>query len=129
MSDFQTNASSGLYRARNGLIFGVCKGLAKWRDLPVWAIRLLFILFFFVGGFFPAILFYVAAAIIMKPEPVIPFGSSEDREFYDSYTNSREMALNRLKRTFEQLDRRTRRLETIITDRENDWERRFGKMR
>jgi phage shock protein C len=38
---------------------------------------------------------------------------------------SRAMGLQRLKRTFNNLDRRVQHMESIVTGREFDWERRF----
>jgi len=35
------------------------------------------------------------------------------------------MALHRLKRTFDNLDRRIQRIESIVTARDYDWERRL----
>jgi len=68
---------------------------------------------------------YILAALLMKPAPVVPFQSAEDAEFYNSYTSSRSMALHRLKRTFDNLDRRIQRIESIVTARDYDWERRL----
>ena len=60
----------------------------------------------------------------MKPEPVVPFQSEADEEFYNSLTTSRSMALHRLKRTYDNLDRRIQRIEGIVTARERDDARR-----
>ena len=62
----------------------------------------------------------------MKPEPVLPLQSDEDSEFYNSYTSSRSMALNRLKRTYDSLDRRLQRMENVVTSKEYDWDRRLN---
>jgi len=116
----------GLYRSRNGWIFGVCRGLQESRQISAGALRLALIVLAFLSGFWPAILLYLLAAILMKPAPTSPFRAEEEREFYDSYTSSRAMALNRLKRTLERLDRRVQRIEDVVTNREYDWNRRFG---
>ena len=63
----------------------------------------------------------------MKLEPVVPFEEDSEREFYDSYVNSRSMALARLKRTYDNLERRIRRMENLVTAREYDWERRLNE--
>jgi phage shock protein C len=78
-------------------------------------------------GLWPVVGIYLLAAVIMKPEPVAPFRSADDEEFYNSYTASRTMAVDRLKRTFDHLDRRLRRMEDTVTTREYDWERRFNQ--
>jgi phage shock protein C len=81
----------------------------------------------FFTGIFPVIITYFVAAILMKPEPVIPFETESDREFYDSYVSSRSMAIHRLKRTYESLDRRIRRIESIVTSRDFSWDQRLNE--
>ena len=115
----------GLYRSRNGVIFGVCRGIAEWKDLPVCWVRIAVVAVALLSGFWPAVIAYVFAAIFMKPSPVMPFKDELDKEFYDSYAHSRGMALKRLKSVADALERRTRRLESRVLDREADWERRF----
>jgi phage shock protein C len=71
------------------------------------------------------VLIYIVAAIFLKPAPVIEFTNDEDWDFYQAYTADRKRALLRLKKRCEVLDRRTRRMENIVTKREYDWDRRF----
>jgi phage shock protein C len=61
----------------------------------------------------------------MKPKPVKPIESEEEREFYDSYVNSPKTAAQRLKKKFEEMERRIRSMEDKVTGREYEWERRF----
>jgi phage shock protein C len=77
------------------------------------------------SGVWPMLGGYLLAAVLMKPAPMVPLRSTDEAEFYNSYTNSRSMALARLKRTFDRLDHRLQRLESIVTDREYQWDRRF----
>ena len=113
---------SGIYRSRKGLIFGVCRGLAEHFDFSiVWA-RVIAIIFLLVTGFWPAIGLYLIATLLMKPAPVIPIKTEAEQEFYDSYANSRHLAARRIKRRYENLERRIRRMEHIVTAREFDWE-------
>jgi phage shock protein C len=116
----------GLYRSRSGIIFGVCKGLANHLDVSVGWMRVIAVLLFFFT--WPVVLIaYFAAALLMKPEPIVPFQSDADREFYDSYVSSRPLAIDRLKRTYERLDRRIRRMESIVTSKDYQWERKMGR--
>lgn len=116
-----------LYRSRSGLIFGVCRGMAEYLEFSVAGMRILTIFVALFTGIWPLIGAYIIAALILKPEPVIPFREDTDQEFYESYMNSRSMALHRLKRTFDNLERRIRRLETMVTARDYDWERRLNE--
>jgi phage shock protein C len=117
---------NGIYRSRSGIILGVCKGLAEHFDFSVFWTRMIAVIFLIVAGFLPAIGLYLLAALLMKPEPVIPIKSSGEKEFYDSYTNSRQGAVQRLKRRYENLQRRIQRMEHIVTSAEYDWENRLN---
>ncbi len=116
----------GLYRARDGAIFGVCAGAANYLDISVGWTRALVVFASIFSGFWPVVGLYVLAALLIKPEPVVPFKEDSDMEFYDSFMNSRSMGLRRLKRTFESLERRIGRMEGIVTARDYDWEQRLN---
>lgn len=119
------NKNRGIYRARDGVVFGVCKGLADHFDFPVFWVRMALVIMFIFSGFWPVIGVYLIAAFIMKPEPVKPIANDEEREFYHSYVNSPKSAAERLKRKFRELDRRIRRMEDEVTGREYEWKKRF----
>ncbi len=119
-------ARSGIYRSRNGIVFGVCKGLAEHFDFSVFWARAIAVIFLFVTGFWPAIGLYLIAALLMKPAPAIPIETDAEQEFYDSYTHSRHQAAHRLKRRYENLERRIRRMEDIVTAREFTWDKRLN---
>lgn len=125
MRAFSRRERGGLYRARDGWIFGVCKGIANYLDFSVLLCRVVAVIVFIFSGFWPIVVLYLVAALLMKPEPVLPLQSDEDREFYHSYVSSRSMALHRLKQTFDRLERRIRRMEDIVTARDYDWESRL----
>lgn len=126
MTKYTRGYRNGIYRSRNGLILGVCKGLAEHFDFSVFWTRVIALIFLFVAGILPAIGLYLLAALLMKPEPVIPVMNSAEKEFYDSYTYSRQGAVQRLKRRFENLQRRIQRMEHIVTSAEYDWENRLN---
>lgn len=69
MSSLYDSPRHGLYRSRDGIIFGVCKGIANYLDLSVGWIRVLTVLAFIFSGFFPTAVLYVLAALVMKKEP------------------------------------------------------------
>lgn len=114
-----------LYRDRNGMLLGVCAGLARYFELPANILRATVLFLFFITGIWPVGFLYLIAAMIMKVAPAVPFGTPDDREFYDSYSSSRTGALQRLKRKFENLDRRIQRMEDVVTSRDFEWERRM----
>lgn len=114
-----------LYRSRRGIILGVFRGLADYFGVRVFWLRLIGVIALFFTGFWPMVGLYLLAALLLKPAPVVTFKDESDREFYHTYTDSRSMGIQRLKRTFDQLDRRLRRLEDRVTDKEFDWDRRL----
>ncbi len=116
-----------LYRSRHGMIFGVCKGIADHLDFKVVWVRVVAVAILLLTTIWPIVVLYLVAAVLMKPEPVLPLETEEAQEFYNSYTSSRSLALHRLKRTFDNLDRRVQRMESVVTAREYDWERRLNE--
>ena len=124
---------TGLYRSRPGLLLGVCKGVAQYFDFygigvlrSVFWMRAIAVVLLIVSGIWPMLIVYIVAALLMKPAPVLPLETEEERDFYNSYTTSRSLALRRLQRIYDHLDRRIQRLESTVTTREYDWERRFN---
>jgi phage shock protein C len=115
----------GLYRSRQGVILGVCRGIADHFDVSLFWIRTIAVLLLVVTGFWPVTGLYLLAALLMKPEPVLPIHDAAEQEFYDSYTHSRHRAVHRLKTRFEHLERRIQRMEHIVTSTEYDWNRRL----
>jgi phage shock protein C len=58
-----------LYRARNGQVFGVCQGIADWRELPVDAVRFIVLVAIVVTGVFPGLAIYVLLGLLLPVEP------------------------------------------------------------
>ncbi len=122
----QNNRRKGMYRSRNGIILGVCKGIANYFDLSIFWIRAGAVIILLLSGLWPMVGIYLVAALLMKPEPMRPLEDENEREFYHSYVNSPSSAAQRLKKKFQDLDRRIRRMEDTVTGREYEWERKFN---
>ena len=114
-------SSRGVYRSRKGILMGVCRGFAEFFDLNVLWVRVIAFLLFLFTGFWPIGVIYIVAGLLLKVEPVTPLRSEKDEEFYDSYTRSRQSAIQRIKRKFENIERRIQRMEHTVTSREFDW--------
>ncbi|QTA92646.1 envelope stress response membrane protein PspC [Desulfonema magnum] len=125
MRRFENRSGRGLYRSRDGVILGVCRGIAEYFDFSVFWVRTITIIVLFCSGLWPIAGLYFIAALVMKPEPVIPILTEDEQEFYDSYTHSRRGAVNRVRRRYDNLERRIRRIEDTVTSREFDWDRRI----
>jgi len=122
---FENTLKGKFYRSRNGVILGVCRGIAEYFDFSLFWIRIIAIISLLFTGFWPTLILYFVAALLMKPEPVIPIHTDEEQEFYDSYVHSRKWATERVKQRSENLERRLRHLEHTVTSPEFDWEKRF----
>ncbi|MDZ4860074.1 MAG: PspC domain-containing protein [Candidatus Hydrogenedentes bacterium] len=59
----------GLYRSRDGVFFGVCRGTAEYFDISVFCTRVITVIGFILTGFFPVVVGYIIAALLMKPGP------------------------------------------------------------
>ncbi len=122
-----------LYRARKGDVFGVCQGIAQWKDLPVGPIRLAVILLAVFSGFVPVLVIYLLLALILPVEPE----GRRSRRFYEeedissSYREDRGRTVHDLKREFENLKQKVSGMEGKVFDEEKDkeqeWEERFRK--
>jgi phage shock protein C len=126
MRRFEKMLRGGMYRSRKGIILGVCRGIAEYFDFSVFWTRAIALILLFFTGLWPIAVLYFIAALLMKPEPVLPFQTKDQQEFYESYIHSRKGAADRLKRQYDNLQRRIQRMEHHVTSREFDWDRRLN---
>ena len=115
-----------IYRSRNGIIMGVCRGISDYFQVPVAWVRIIFVVTLFFSGLWPVIGIYFAASFLMKPRPVRPLETDGEKDFYDTYVNSRTGAVRTLKNRFDALDRRIRRMEDTVTASEFEWDQRMN---
>ncbi|SMC64984.1 phage shock protein C (PspC) family protein [Desulfocicer vacuolatum DSM 3385] len=125
-SRFGKAASQGIFRSRHGIIMGVCKGISESFNFSVFWVRVIFVITFFFSGLWPVIGIYLAGAFLMKPRPVKPLETEEEKDFYNNYVNSRAGAVRTLKSRFDSLERRIRRMEDTVTTREFEWDRKMS---
>ena len=65
-----------LYRSRNDKkLCGLLGGLGEYFDVDANLLRLLFILVCFITGFFPLLIAYIVACIIIPEAPEVPSSS------------------------------------------------------
>ena len=65
----QLRATNKLYRARHRkMVAGVARGMADWLGLPVWLIRIGWLLTLAPGGV-PGLLLYLACWVLIPKEP------------------------------------------------------------
>jgi phage shock protein C len=75
-------ALQGMYRDReNGWIFGVCAGIAARFGFGVFAVRLVAVLGLILL-FWPTVLVYIGATLLIREKPLIYSGKDREYEFW-----------------------------------------------
>jgi Putative stress-responsive transcriptional regulator len=116
-----------LYRARDGMLLGVCLGVARHRDIPIIVLRIGIFLLILFTGIWPGVALYLLAAVLLKPEPLVPPQNQEEAGFYARFANSRAVALHELSQRMERLGTRLGRIEDTVTREDFDWEARLKR--
>jgi len=125
MSRYNSISRRGLYRSRDGIILGVCRGVADYFDFSAFWIRAILIAVFIFSGFWPIIGIYILAALLMKSAPGVSDRKGSKRNFHCRYAGARSETAERFKRKWGHLEKRIRRMEDKVTSREFDWDNRF----
>jgi len=125
MRRFNSISRRGLYRSRDGIILGVCRGVADYFDFSAFWIRAIVIVVFIFSGFWPIIGIYILAALLMKPAPGVSGRKGSKRNLHCRYDRARRETAERFKRKWGHLEKRIRRMEDKVTSREFDWDNRF----
>ena len=125
MRRYNSIPGKGLYRSRDGIVLGVCRGVADYFDFSAFWIRAILIVVFIFTGFWPVIGIYILAAILMKSEPGLSGKKEAKRKYHCRYNRARRETSERIKRKWRHLEKRIRRIEDKVTSREFDWNNRF----
>ena len=125
MSSYNRMTRGGLYRSRNGIILGVCRGIADYFDFSVFWIRAIAVVLFLLTGFWPIAGIYILAALLMKSKPAELSGTGSRRSGSTRNGCRRNETAERLKRKWRHLEKRIRRMEDKVTSREYEWHSRF----
>jgi len=74
---------SSIYRDKeNGMLLGVCAGLADSLDVDPLLIRIAVILLVLATFFMPVVVVYVTAGVLLRERPLSYRGSVEERGFW-----------------------------------------------
>lgn len=125
MSRYNSISRRGLYRSRDGIILGVCRGVADYFNFPVFWIRAMVVAVVIFSGLWPIIGLYILAALLMKSEPGVPGRRRSKENSYCRYNRSRHDTAERFKRKWRHLEKRIRSMEDKVTSRKFDWNSRF----
>ena len=125
MSRYSTMSRRGLYRSHDGVLLGVCRGIADYFDFSVFWIRAIAVILFICTGFWPIVGVYILAALLMKSDP----SRSGPRKSKPGTCRRRHCTgsdtAERLRRKWRHLEKRIRNMEDKVTSREYDWNSRF----
>lgn len=104
-----------IYRSREDKVLcGVCGGIAEHFDFAAWGVRCIFALLILTT--FPiGLIVYIVMGCAMKQEPARHYRNEDERDFWDTYRSSRTDALRKVERTFDKLDKRLQRMESVVT--------------
>ena len=115
----------GMYRSRHGIILGVCRGIAEYFDFSVFWVRAIVVILFILTGFWPVVGLYILAALLMKSDPAMRTETQQQRCFNSRQACARNGTADRLRRKWQHLEKRIRKMVDKITSREFDWNHRF----
>ena len=120
-----TDSRHHLYRdPENGILAGVCAGIAAYFGLERIIVRLAFVVALILF-FPPTAIAYVVLAIALPRRPPGLYASREDEAFWRGVATAPEDAFSGLKRRFGDLERRLRDMERSVTSSEFDLRRKF----
>jgi len=100
-------------------MLGVCRGLADYLGLPTWVVRAFAVLLFVTLGW-PVLAVYLGCGLFFRPEP-------EARRSAGASGYSFRAAAQDLADRAGRLDARIARMESHVTSREFDFDRRLGR--
>lgn len=119
--------SYGPFRANDGVIFGVAKGLAEYYGWSVGLVRLILILCSIFLFFWPTIILYLVAALAMSPAPSSGFDSQEERDIWLHTQLDPDAAMDQLGKRAGAVEKRLRRLEDFVTSKDYAWNRKMSR--
>lgn len=70
-----------LYRSNDGILLGVCQGLADWTSIPVFIVRLIFIIVALSTSILPSLLVYLIVGLILPTRPVCEYSRCEKTSY------------------------------------------------
>ena len=102
---------------QNAKWLGVCSGVADYIGMDVVWVRVIAVLFTFLGGFPWTFIAYFVTAMVAKSRPVNLYDGPEDERFWQRVRSNPHRSTNEVRSTFRDLDRRLADLETLYTSR------------
>lgn len=99
-----------------GMIKGVCAGIARYLGVPVLLIRIIAILALFLGLFLFTVIAYFLLALILKPAP---------SRYFASMTHTPREVITQVNAQFNRQEQRLQRIERYVTSDTFNVQQRF----
>lgn len=114
-----------LYRdTENGILAGVCAGIADYFGFKLKVLRILAVLaFFFVMP--AAVLCYLTAAFLLPPKPQGMYRNEKEESFWRTVRRDPHYAFDDVRHRFRDLDARLQRMEQYVTSPRFDLDKEF----
>ncbi|MDR1166916.1 MAG: PspC domain-containing protein [Deltaproteobacteria bacterium] len=110
-------SARGPYRSKNGLIFGVARGLADHFGFSPFYARLAIVAVALLLCLWPMVLLYIAAALLLPTAPLSPPLTARDQDFMIYGQANLRGLIEGLSDQADKLGQRTRRIEDLVTSR------------
>jgi phage shock protein C len=107
----------GPYRSKNGMLLGVIRGLADHFQISPFYLRIIVIFLSLILAFWPAVILYIAAAIVMPKEPKVKPISERDKEIFLLGKADPDALVESLVNRSQRLEQKLRRLEDYVTSK------------
>ncbi len=114
MEERQQNSPRRFYRdTENGIIFGVCAGIADYFGFRLGGTRWVVAIAVF---FMPALLIaYIAIAVLVPPKPMTLYKDKREEKFWRSVRRSPQATLSNVRHKFREIEVRMQRMERYVT--------------
>jgi phage shock protein C len=130
MNDFYKHKNPHrLFRDKeNGMIAGVCAGIAEYFGLNRKGVRLVTFLFMLFPPFFAfVVISYIVLAIVLPVKPGNLFENTEQAEFWRGVSNAPSDVFGALRHRFRELNHRLEKMEAFVTSKEFEIDRELGR--
>lgn len=127
--------SRGLHRDPvNGIMSGVCAGIANYLQVEVWLVRLVAISFSVFGGFSIILVVYIALSLMLEKQSPSEVYQNQIKQAHTlkdrpwKRGQSMEQLLQNLEHDFEQMELDVRKMEAYVTSNAFSVNREFKKL-
>jgi phage shock protein C len=107
----------GPFRSRKGVLLGVIRGCAEHWGMSPFALRIIVLTLSLFLAFWPVVIIYLVAAIVMPTEPDRPPAGGRDRELLLLGRADPMTLMDSLLARADQIESKARRLEDIVTSK------------